>query len=99
MESEEYEAISHTVICDDLTSVVKGIELSFNIKQAIQKGSIQSQQNKPGTDKIQAHCEMVDVLGKLSPKMMKQAQGDDVDISKVMHYAKSGKKTIPAQIL
>ena len=41
---------------------------------------------------------MVDVLSKVTPGMMKENQEEDVDISKTMHYVKSGKKPMLAQI-
>ena len=44
------------------------------------------------------HSEMVDVLSRVTLSMMKEAQEEDVDISKTMHYVKSGKKPTLAQI-
>ena len=41
---------------------------------------------------------MVDVLNKVTPGMMKEAQEEDVDISKTICYVKSGKKPTLAQI-
>ena len=41
---------------------------------------------------------MVDILNKVSPEMMRQAQEEDVNISKTMHYVKSGKKPTLAQL-
>ena len=41
---------------------------------------------------------MVDVLSKVTPSVMKEAQKEDVDISKTMHYVKSGRKPMLAQI-
>ena len=41
---------------------------------------------------------MVDVLSKVTPGMMKEAQEEDVDISKTICYVKSGKKPMLAQI-
>ena len=39
------------------------------------------------------HSELVDVLSRVTPSMMKEAQEEDVDISKTMCYVKSGEKT------
>ena len=44
------------------------------------------------------YSEMVDVLSKVTPGMMKDAQEEDVDISKTIHYVKSGKKPMLAEI-
>ena len=41
---------------------------------------------------------MVDVLSKVTSGMMKEAQEEDVDISKTTCYVKSGKKAMLAQI-
>ena len=41
---------------------------------------------------------MVDVLHRVTPHMMKEAQEEDVDISKTICYVKSGKKPMLAQI-
>ena len=41
---------------------------------------------------------MVDILSKVSPKMMKEAQREDIDISKTICYVKTGKKPTLAQI-
>ena len=40
---------------------------------------------------------MVDVLSQVTPGMMKEAQEEDVDISKTIHYVKSGKKPMLVQ--
>ena len=44
------------------------------------------------------HSEMLDVLSKVTPGMMKEAQEEDVDISKTICYVKSGRKPMLAQI-
>ena len=41
---------------------------------------------------------MVDILSKVTPGMMKEAQEEDVNISKMIHYVKSGKKPMLTQI-
>ena len=52
----------------------------------------------PDSGKINVHSEMVDILSKVTPSVMKEAQGEDVDISKTMHCVKSGRKPMLAQI-
>ena len=52
----------------------------------------------PDDKKINVHSEMVDVLSRVTPSMMTEAQKEDVDIGKTMHYVKSGKKTMLAHI-
>ena len=41
---------------------------------------------------------MMDILSRVTLSMMKKAQEEDVDISKMMCYVKSGKKPMLAQI-
>ena len=41
---------------------------------------------------------MVDVLSRVTPSMMKEAQEEDIDISKTICYVKSGKKLMLVQI-
>ena len=38
-ESEEYETVLYTVVCDDLTSIIKDIKLPWNVRHRIQGGS------------------------------------------------------------
>ena len=44
------------------------------------------------------HSKMVDVLSRVTLSMMKEAQEEDVDVSKTICYVKSGKKRMIAQI-
>ena len=89
-ESEGYETISYAVVCDDLCEVIKGEKLPLEIKRAVQT-EIMNQ--VPDSEKINMHSKMVDILSNITPGMMKEAQEEDVDISKMMCYVKSGKKT------
>ena len=52
----------------------------------------------PDNEKISVHSEMVDILSKVSPGMMKEVQEKDVDISKTICYVKFDKKLTLAQI-
>ena len=44
------------------------------------------------------HSEVVDILSKVTPSMMKDVQEKDIDISKMICYVKCGKKPTLAQI-
>ena len=55
-------------------------------------------QQVPDIKKINVHCEMVDVQSRVTPNIMKEAQEEDVDIGKTIHYVKSGRKLMLAQI-
>ena len=94
-ESDRYKTISYTVVCDDLCKVIKGEKLPLEIKKA---GQAEITKQAPDSEKISAHSEMVDVLSRVTLSMMKEAQEEDVGISKTMHYVKSGRKPMLAQI-
>ena len=94
-ESDEYETISYAVMCDDLSEVIKGEKLPLDLKRAAQA---EISQQAPDSRKINVHSGMVDVLSRVTPSMMKEAQEEDIDISKTIHYVKSGKKPMLAQI-
>ena len=94
-ESDRYETISYNVVCNDLCEVIKGEKLSLEIKIAVQ---IEINKQAPDSEKISVHSKMADVLSRVTPSMMKEAQEEDVDISKIMCYVKSGKKPMLSQI-
>ena len=89
-DSEEHETILYAVACDDLCAVIKGEKSSLHIKIAVQE---EMTKQLPDSEKISAHSEMMGILSKVTPEMMKEAQEEDIDISKTIHYIKSGKKT------
>ena len=67
----------------------------MELKRAVQTEIIQQ---TPDREKINVYSKMVDVLSRVTPSMMKEAQEEDVDISKTMCYVKSGRKPTLAQI-
>ena len=89
-ESDGYETISYAVMCDDLSEVIEGEKLPLDLKRAVQ---VEIDQQAPDSRKINVHSGMVDVLSRVTPSMMKEAQEEDIDISKTMRYVKSGEKT------
>ena len=80
-EGDEYEPISYAVMCDDLSEVIKGEKLPLDLKKAVQ---MEISQQVPDSGKINVHSEMVDILSRVTLNMMKEAQEEDVDISKYM---------------
>ena len=72
----------YAVVNDNVTSIVKGITLTMDIKQSIQRNIC----NKPEQNNIKGSSVMVDVLSKVSPDMMRQAQEEDLDISKTICF-------------
>ena len=94
-ESDEYETISYAVMCDDLSEVIKGEKLPLDLKREAQT---EISQQAPDSGKINVHSEMVDVLSRVTPSMMKEAQEEDIDISKTICYVRSGRKPMLAPI-
>ena len=82
-ESDGCETVSYTVVCHDLSEVIKGEKLPLEIKRAVQVEIIQQ---VPDSEKVSAHSKMMDVLSRVTPSMMKEAQEVDVDISKTICY-------------
>ena len=94
-ESDGYKTILYAVMCDDLSEVIKGEKLPLDLKRAVQT---EMSQQAPASRKINVHSGMVHVLSRVTPSMMKEAQEEDIDISKTINYVKSGKKPMLAQI-
>ena len=94
-ESDGYETILYAVMCNDLSEVIKGENLPLELKRAVQAEIIQQ---VPDNGQIKVHSKMVNVLSKVTPGMIKEAEEEDVDISKTIHYVKSGRKLMLAQI-
>ena len=95
-ESEEYETISYEVISDDLTELIDGIKIPIELKKEIQRSIHEEPQRE--SDNIQGTSAMVDVLSKVSPEMMRQAQEEDLEIGKVRCYVMLARKPSLAQI-
>ena len=93
---EEYETMSYEVISDDLTEVIDGIKIPIELKNEIQRSI--HKKPKGESDNIQGASAMVDVLSTVSPEMMRQAQKEDLEISKVRCYVMLARKPSLAQI-
>ena len=85
-ESEEYETISHTTVCNDLNNAIKGVNLPIEVKWEIHNKGIQDQQA----------AGIIDVPCKVMPNMMKRRK--DIDISTVVCYIEAGRKPTHSQI-
>ena len=93
---EEYETISYEVISDDPTELIDGIKIPIELKKEIQRSI--HEEPKRESDSIQDTSAMVDVLSKVSPEMMRQAQEEDLEISKIRCYVMLARKPSLAQI-
>ena len=76
----EYETISYEVISDDLTGVIDEFKIPIELKNEIQKSI--HEEPKGENDNIQGTSTMVDVLSKVSPEMMRQAQEKTLKLAK-----------------
>ena len=90
---EKYGTVSYKIISDVLADVVNGIKIPIDVKNEIQRNIHEKQERH----NIQGISAMVDVLSKVSPGIMEQAQEEDLEISKVMHYVKLGRKPLSGQ--
>ena len=61
----------YVVVCNDLYKVIKGEKLPLEIKRAVQT---EITKQVPDNEKINVHSKMVDVLSRVTPSMMKEAQ-------------------------
>ena len=92
---EEYKTILYKV-SDDLSDVIDGIKIPIELKNEIQR-SIHKKPERD-SDNIQGNNAMVDVLSKVLPDMMRQAQEEDLEIIKVRCYVMLVRKPFLAQI-
>ena len=69
--------------------------MPLDLKRAVQA---EINQQAPDSRNINVHSGMVDILSRVTPSMMKEAREEDIDISKTIHYVKSGKTPMLAQI-
>ena len=90
-----YETISYTVVCNDLCEVIKGEKFFLDVKRAVQADIMKQASD---SKKVSAHSKMVDIPSRVTPSMMMSAQEEDIDMSKMIHYVKSGNKPSLAQI-
>ena len=93
---EEYETIPYEVISDDLTELIDGIKIPIELKKEIQRSI--HEEPKRESDNIQGTSAVVDVLSKVSPEMMRQAQEEDLEIGKVRCYVMLARKPSLVQI-
>ena len=80
-EGDEYKTILYAVMCDDLSEVIKGEKLPLDLKRAVQT---EISQHAPDSGKINLHSKMLDILSRVTLRMLKEAQEEDVDISKTI---------------
>ena len=78
-QSKEYETILYAIVNDDLTNVINWVKLPIHVKTAIQEESIPDVSKQ---SKIVKNSEIIDILSKAVPDMMKQALEDYVNVSK-----------------
>ena len=92
-DSEKYKTISYAVVSNDPCESINGEKLPLDIKRAVQT-EMTKQEQLPYSEKISVYSKLVDILGKVTPGVMKGAQEENIDNS----YAKSGKKATLVQI-
>ena len=87
LESEEYETISYVMVCKEVEEIINGKKLPIECKVAIH-----NKENKPAQQELELHSSMIEVLSKVSPSEMKEAQQADPIISQEVQWVKAGNK-------
>ena len=93
-ESEEYETTSYAMVCEELEVIIDEEKLSIECKVAIQ-----NKENKPAQQEPELHSGVIEVLSKVSPCEMKEAQQADPTIIHVVQWVKAGNKQKLPQII
>ena len=76
---EKYETISYAMVCEELEEIINGEKLPIECKVAIQ-----NKDNKPAQQEQELLSSVIDVLSKVSPSEMKEAQQAYSSISQVV---------------
>ena len=92
-EYEEYETISYAMVCEELEETIDGEKLPMEYKVAIQ-----NKEKKPAQQELELHSSVIEVLSKVSPSEMKEAQQADSTIDEVVQWVKAGNKQKLSQI-
>ena len=91
--SEQYKTISHAVDCEELEEMLDGQKPPRECKMAIQ-----NKENKPAQQELELHSSVIEVLSKVSPSEMMEAQQADPTIGQVVQWVKAGNKPKLSQI-
>ena len=92
-ESDEYETILYTMVCEELEEIIYGEKLPIECKMAVQ-----NKNNKPAQQELELHSSVIEVLSNLSPSEMKETQEADPTIYQVVQRIKAGNKPQLCQI-
>ena len=92
-DSEECESISYATVCKELEDIIDWEFLPIKCRVAIQK-----KHNKPAKQEQELHSSVVEVLNKVSPSEMNDAQQADPTISQVVQLGKARNRPKLSQI-
>ena len=92
-ESEQYATISDAVDCEKLEGIIDGWKIPRECKVAIENN-----ENKPAQQELELHSSVIEVLSKVSPSEMIEAQQAQSTIGQVVQLVKVGNKPKLSQI-
>ena len=91
--SEEYETILNAMVSEELEEIINGEKLPIECKV-----TVQNKDNKHPKQELELHSSVIEVLSKMSPSEMKEAQQAEPTISQIVQWVKSGNKSKFSQI-
>ena len=92
-DSDEYEAISYVTVCEELEDIINGDKLPKECNVAIQE-----KHNKPAKHVLELHSSVIEILSKVTPLAMKDAQQSDPTSGQEVQCVKGGNKPKLSQI-
>ena len=92
-DSEEYETILYAIECEQLVEILDGEKIPQECKVAIQ-----DKEDKPAQQELELHSNVIEVLSKVSPSEMIEAQQANPTISQVVQWVKADNKPKLSQI-
>ena len=92
-ESEQYETNSYAVDCEEVEGIIDVEKIPRECEVAIQ-----NKENKTAQQELELHSSVIEVLSKVSPSEMIEAQQADPTIGQVVLWVKAGNKPKLSQI-
>ena len=96
-DDEEWQAISYSVICEELQGIIGGVKVEHSLREHIQV--VQSaKDNMHGSCKIEVVTGMVDVFHQVPSTTMAKHQAKDNQLAPVLEWVCEGKQPTKAVI-
>ena len=96
-DNEEWQAISYSIICEELQGIIGGVKVEHSLKERIQV--VQSAKDDIyGSCKIEVVASMVDVFHQVPSTTMAEHQAKDNQLAPVLEWVREGKQPIKVAI-